>query len=247
MKKVVIKKVQLVLILGMLLLPFWVSAQSLPDPQKVLEDKLGTRLSDIPQTPEAIANQYLTQEWGNIIIKNKFLGPVHTAFTNNPLIFNILFAQPYTLSLTFFCLVILWLLIIGTSTDIISSGIGLKKGVSWLLAGLFAIILAQVGILKVVVTFVLDIILSQADWWIRLLFFIIAGAALLVYWYASKAIAKSLKASKERKKSAEQDEKIKELEAFEQGVQKTQEERAKKYPGLAGWKQTGATRFRKGY
>jgi uncharacterized membrane protein len=183
-------------------------------------------LDNIPQTPEdaeQAGREYLKQEWNKIILKLPVIGSIHGYFVAHPLIFQILFKEPYNFSLTFICIFILWVFILVNVSNIFS---GLIRGGTYtgLLIGLaVSVALAQVGVIGGIVRFVLSIIYARDTWWIRLLLWLVVIVVLMLVAYFDSALKDTIKKSKEEKEKAEVKEKAEESEEFIRGVKEGQE------------------------
>src|SRR3989344_1302950 len=116
----------IILAILIVLLSYSISAQQ-QDPAdvgQVIGGAFNVNQSKIPTTPEDIEQlrqNFLKQQWTEIISKNKVLGPLHNFFVNNTIIFQILFAHTYELSLTLFGIIILWFFFMTKATKIIDS------------------------------------------------------------------------------------------------------------------------------
>src|SRR3989344_2055704 len=199
------KKINL-LILSLFLFTFivnFVAAQQDPaDVGQVIGGAFNGNQSKIPTTPEDIEQlrqNFLKQQWTEIISKNKVLGPLHNFFVNNTIIFQILFAHPYELSLTLFGIIILWFFFMTKATKIIDSTGLVKGGVSVAIGAAFAIILAQTRLLKTIVTFTLDVMFKQSSWWFRIIIAIIAFGFLALAHVVLGLISQNLKAKGKEK------------------------------------------------
>lgn len=197
-----------------------------------IQKTIGINPENIPSDPDALKEQiksrYLQQEWGKIISKNKVLGPIHNFFISNPLLFQILFKEPYALSLVFFCTFILWLyLTIGISDIMKKSGL-IKSGISLIVGIASTIITAQLGIIKWIVNSALYIIFAREAWWIRLIIWIAIIVLLVIIYYVKNLLAQQLKLMKKSEEKSELKQKTQESEAFIKGVKEGQQI-AKKY------------------
>ena len=115
-------------------------------------------LDNIPRTQEEAgdkASNYLKQEWNKLLTNNKFVGPIHNWSISHPLFFQILFNEPYSFSLVFIWIVILWIFFAFNVSKVINAslnigsllGIGLGIGTS--------IVLAHIGVIGGIVKFAL--------------------------------------------------------------------------------------------
>ncbi len=186
-----------------------------PGIQKITN--LAEKASNPEQLKEEIRNKYLNQEWGKILEKNRVLGPIHKFFINNPLIFQILFKEPYNLSLIFFLIIILWLFAMTGMSDLIRASKFVKGPVSLLIGAGVAVILAQTGLFKSIILAVLDIIFSKDKWWLRVLFWFIAAFVVTAAYYLNQMLANKIKEFKKAKETAIEKTKLAVSSAFVKG------------------------------
>ena len=187
------------------------------------QGKVDEGIEKITDTPENIRDRYLTKSWGEMIGKSKVLGPFHRFFSKYPLPFIIVFNYPYEISLTFFCIVFLWLYLVMMISKQASS-FELMGEAAPLFLGIFtAIILAQSGLIKLIVTSTLALILSNEFWLFRLIMGAIVIAFILVLGYINNRLGNALKARREASKRARQEQIIKKAESIMKGVEEGQE------------------------
>ena len=185
-----------------------------------LEDTTNTlneNLQNIPKTPQEIRDRYLRQEWNNIISKMTFIGPIHNFFIANPVIFNLLLREPYSFSLTFFSIFILWLCIAIWMKNIFKP-IFKQKWMAWLIGFAIAIALAWVTAIKTIVFAVFTVIFAEDAWWIRLILWLALLVAMILVFFVDHMIAQNIKKSKEAKEKAEMKQNIAENKAFVKGA-----------------------------
>lgn len=185
------------------------------------EQIIGFDPNKIPQTKEEIANQYLSQEWSSIVTKTPLIGPINTFFTNNPLIFNILFNIPYSLTATFFMIFILWLYIALIMSDLLKPLID-KPSISFAIGFASSIILAHINLIKTIVSGPLNLLFAPESWWMRIIMWILLFTIFFVIWYVNKAFAKQIKAGKQKQKQSELEQKTKATSEFIKGVKEGQ-------------------------
>jgi len=174
-------------------------AEELPLP----EDVLGVNPESIPHSPEELQEEYLAKEWGNIIANAPFIGPIHTAFINHPLVFKIIFAEPYSFSLVFALIVLLWILVAFNATKILNSVELIDKKYSWIEGILVAIILAQTKLYSFLAEGSVKLVLSKEAIVARIIIIIILIFVFIIVSYLGGLISKYIKEKKEEKKEQE--------------------------------------------
>ena len=185
------------LIVGLLILSAFlinVHAQS-PEVSDVLKEQFNISSDKIPTDPEEIKYEFLKQKWTELIEKNKYLGPIHNFLANEKTqwVFKILLAKEYELSVTFLFSLILWILIFTQSAKIIKSSAIVKKEIAFLMGFFIAVIFAQLKIINFIVVGIVDIMLKQENWWLRLIIGIVALGLFASLYIISKMISQTLK------------------------------------------------------
>lgn len=185
------------------------------DPEKMPQDE--EELKSKAETELA----YLKQEWNKFILKIPYIGKMHTFFLAHPMIFKIVFAHAYEFSLTFICIVAMWLLIAYIFSEL--SGELVKGGVNVIIGIGAGIIFSQIGFIGGVVDFSLKIIYSRDAWWIRALLWVIIVTIFLLLAYLSNASQELLQQRREDKEREEVKQEAKESKAFRRGVKEGQD------------------------
>jgi uncharacterized membrane protein len=167
-------------------------------------------------------SEYLKQEWMNIVSKHKVIGPVHNFFVAHPLLFQILFAHPYEISVTFLFILILWVFVLVTTADVLGKS-GILKGLLPFAIGIgAAIILAQVRAIQALSNFFVNLVFAKDAWWIRLIVWLLIMLTLVIFYYIGRITAAKMKKSREEKEKKATEEKAeqteKKLTALEKGM-----------------------------
>ncbi|MEK6825904.1 MAG: hypothetical protein AABY00_03900, partial [Nanoarchaeota archaeon] len=198
MKSVFKTSVLLLLYFSIIISLSFVNAETTPG--EAVKQQIGFNPEDLPTSPQEFKDKYLSEEWSELVSKNKYLGPIHNTFLKNQAIFKILFGDPYALSLTFLIILILWIFISVKAGQLIQAS-GILDGITATLAGfIFSILLAQTTLLRTLAKLSLDIITSSANWWIRLIVAIFIIVMLFIVSYLVSLIRKSLKDNRATKR-----------------------------------------------
>lgn len=187
------------------------------DASEALAKEFNISKDKIPTTPEGLAElkeRYLKQQWEETISKNRVLGPIHNFFKKISVVFQILFAHPYEISLILFLTIILWFFLAVQASKIIESLDFVKSGIAFLMGLIVAIILAQIKFINLIVTFVLSISIKQESWWIRTIIIVIGLGFLAVIHVVSKMLTKYIQEKDKKKKEQKLEEKVKEVETI---------------------------------
>lgn len=178
---------------------------------------------NLPTDPQQIREEYLAREWSKFIAQAPVIGSVHTYFLTHPLLFQILFAHPYEFSLTFFGIFILWLFFAIAATHIAAATTLIPRGGNTSIGICFAILLAQITFISLLVTTALKLVYSNEYWWVRLLIALLLFVLLVLAYHGSSIISKFLKQRHEANEKAQLKQQVAESRAFMRGVKEGQE------------------------
>ncbi len=193
---------------------------------QALQDQLNSAqqtANNIQQTADSIRNQYLSQEWSNVIAKIPVIGQIHSFFMTNQLIFIVLFNEQYSISLTFFLTLLFWMFLLVISYKILKVYFPQSGWKALIISIGIAILVAQATLLKVITASVLKIIMNQQVWWIRLIMWFSIFIILVIFYYIDATISSKIKAVRAAKKRAELERSVSEAKAFVKGVKEGQD------------------------
>jgi len=196
------------------------AAEDPGDVSQVLGDEFGIDPDKIPTDPETIRQEYLKFRWTEFISNNRILGPIHRGLTKISIVFQILFAHPYEISLTLVGIIVLWFMILIHTGKMVESSELISGGRSFIIGLIGATIIAQTRIIKILVTFALDLTFKPDAWLWRLIIGVVVVGVIALIHIISKMIEKQLE--KKHKKEIEQksEQKLKDLEALSRGTRK---------------------------
>lgn len=191
-------------------------------PEEAVQQTIGVNPENIPQSPEQIKEAYLKQEWGKIVASWPVIGPIHNFLSENPLVFKIIFNEPYAISPTLFLVIIFWLIVgIYSSKMLASSGI-INKAFAIPAGFAFTIVMAHISIYNFIASSLVLFTLSKDGWLARSLIIIIISAVIIAVAFLFRYIDMEIKAARVAKAKAELEHKVKKSEKFMQGVEKGQ-------------------------
>jgi len=198
-------------------------AQDPGDVSEALGNEFNIPPENIPTSAEdiqKIKDDYLKKEWGKIIEKNKFLGPIHKFFIDIKIVFKILFNHDYEISLTLFLIIVLWVGVVFIIAKGIQS-VGLAKSWKAVLMGVAgASVLAWARFNALIVGFVIKSIYSQGTWWMRLIVEIIIIGAIVVAFILFKKVNKSIKEKNKKNVEKKSEERLEVITEFTEGMEK---------------------------
>ncbi len=175
------------------------------------------------QTNNTLAQfQYLSQEWKKILLEKPIIASTDSFLRKIDLFFLVLFGQSYDLTFAFFLLFILWLIVFLKAEETLEY-IGLPKLYSYLGGLGIAMILAQIGLLRLIITGLVYILYSSDSTFRKVIFFVVIFLVLVLIYVTWSVINKKMKERKKKKleEKAEKKEKklIKITEAVEEGME----------------------------
>ncbi len=164
----------------------------------VLEDAgegLEKNVENIENTKANIETKwdYLGKEWKNILLKNKFVSGLDGFCKKISVVFEVLVAEPYTLSVTFLVVVLLWLYLFLKFAEIVRDYFTVQSGVSYLIGLVFTLVLAHIGFIRKITEFLGWIAFKPEAWWARWIIIIILAFILFLIYKVSSLLGKSYK------------------------------------------------------
>lgn len=210
-----------ILLLGFLVLSIFttilvqVQAQEIPPLPPGIEKlaEIGKNLTD-----DEARRAYFSQEWKEMLLKNKFISEIDSFFTEITILFRIFFGMPYSLSITLFLVIILWIIIALQGAKIVRNGFGIPEGISYLIGIAIAITLSQIQLLRRLIVFLTKFIFYRESAWARfIVFVVIIGIFILIYYFGG-ALSAFLEQRRKKKKGEETETKQKEIKKFTKGL-----------------------------
>jgi hypothetical protein len=194
---------------------------------EVIQSQIGINPGNIPSSPEEaqnIATKYLKREWSKIIAGVPVIGPIHTYLLANPIVFQVLFNYKYEISLTLIGIIILWIYFASVSGNALRASGLIKKRWQTALVGLaLAIILAHINVLKIIISFFLEIAFSDKAWYIRLIIWVLTVLFAWLFALISHKLATWKAKIEKAQKEAEVAQAAKEGQTFAKGAEKGKE------------------------
>jgi hypothetical protein len=185
-----------------------------------IENSLETASDILPQNPDdatEIGREYLKQEWNKILQNSTSFGPTHRFLLAHPIFFTVIFNEPYSFSLTFICIVLLWVFILFCSVKLFSLMEWAKGFLLWASGILFSIGLAHIGLIRAIVNFALSLIYSKDMWWYRALLWIAVIMFFGIVYYFDIFLRNRIRKSMKKRNERNIKERVEELEEAEMG------------------------------
>ena len=160
---------------------------------------------------------YLSEKWKTAFLKNKFISFVDSFFQKINFVFVVLFSENYSLSLTLFFIIILWLCFFFKLSEVLTDYSAFSSSVATVIGFGLVIIMAQLKFFRVIVESFGWLVFSQEAWWIRLIIFVVIVFVVVFLYKFSSQIGDSFKKNKEKTK----EEMKKAEEKINRGIVKT--------------------------
>lgn len=204
-----------VFIIGLLIFSFaHVRAEDVTGLEGQIENASKT-INNIEENISKIKYDYLSGQWKEVFLKNKTIASINSFFTDINIIFVILFGRSWSLSLEMLFSFMLWLFTLLSLTSYAYFRNGWYKTIFVIAV---TILLAQLQIFNYIALIAVKLMFyrSSASWSLITAIFIFV--AIFFYLIINKKIAASLKKTREEKRKLLQEEKTKELEAFNKSL-----------------------------
>lgn len=189
-----------------------------------IKETIGTiekNISTAREFTEADKWNFLGAQWKEFLLKNKAIASVDSFFTKINIVFVILFARSWNISLEMFFIFLLWIFtlisLIGyTNIFLVKSNIQ-----RFFVALALTIVLAQVKLFYYISVGLNKLILYKSSSWWKFTIFVVIIAGFFIYLILNKEIAKLIKENNEKNKIMSLEEKTKKLEKFKEGIKST--------------------------
>ncbi len=207
------------LLLAILLLVSFTSAQfgGIEDQIDSTSENLENNITKVKEFTDKDKWNFIGSQWKEYLLKNKAIAGVNAFFTKINVVFLILFATSWSLSIEMLFIFLVWLFTLLS----IYSYLSFFRN-QWIRFGacfLGVIALAQAKIFYFVSHgFYNLIVLKPSGWW-RFATFIVCVVLLIVYFRFNQIISKQLEESRKLTEEHNKDVKLKELDAYNKGLQ----------------------------
>tara|TARA_Y100000034_G_scaffold114872_1_gene151423 strand:- start:683 stop:1414 length:732 start_codon:yes stop_codon:yes gene_type:complete len=154
-------------------------------------------------------DEYLSREWGKIILKNKVIAAIDSFFTKISPVFRILFGEPYSFSLRLLLIIIFWSVILFVLFKQMQTFSGLSSSTSFGVAFLVNVIIAQTKVFSRILDFFIWLLFGEKPWWMKILILAAVIVGLIVIYYLIKKFGvvwkKAKKQTEEKTKQLKQE------------------------------------------
>ena len=176
----------------------------------------------IQQTVEERRWEYLSQQWKELLLKNRFISAFDSWLKKGDILFVILLGQHYSLSIQLFFVFILWVFFIIAFYKIFSGYAPYSQNVAVIIAIAFGVVIAQFKLLEFLSgKIVTAVFIGGMGWrWISFVIFILV---LLFFIVLISLIAKKGKEEKKKKAEKKQEQDQETVGEFAKGILKGSE------------------------
>ncbi|MBI2449730.1 hypothetical protein HYV49_05535 [Candidatus Pacearchaeota archaeon] len=167
---------------------------------------------------------YLSSEWQRILLKNERVAKFDSFMkkVDDKKIFYYLMGESYTLTLSFFILLLMWVFFGSRFGELVSSYFNFKeweRALVWIGSGIaFSIAMSLSGIYKLIIYLPRSQYLKDVAWWVAILIWVVFIIIIVILYYFMGNIKRFLikRIKKEREKRTKQHEE--KIEEFSEGI-----------------------------
>jgi len=190
-------------------------------PTIIAEDNLPPEIKKVSKVGEKITErdtEYLKQEWGKILEKNPFFGPIISNYNKispytDP-IFKYTIGMPPSLSWLFALTIVLWIAFIIYSFRLLTLAPVLSDTAQKLVAMGLILIFSVLGFIQKIAVFIIDLISKTDSWKIQLFSVVAIIIALIAVSIFSKQLQELAEGLKKEKEDTKRDIATKKIEAL---------------------------------
>ncbi|MBM3206886.1 MAG: hypothetical protein FJZ43_04680 [Candidatus Staskawiczbacteria bacterium] len=177
---------------------------------------LENNVTKIKEFTEKDKWEFIGLQWKEFLLKNKMIAGIDAFFTKINIVFVVLFARDWSISLEMFFVFMLWVFTLISLYGYFSF---FKSNlIRWLSCFAGVIILAQVRVFYYISFGLNKILLYKSSLWWRSLTFIVCTGLIVLYFMINKVISKKLEQIREKNLQLEKDLKVQKVEAFQEGL-----------------------------
>ena len=181
---------------------------------------LEKNITKVKEFTEASKWDFIGSQWKEFLLKNKAIAGVDAFFIKVNIVFVVLFAHDWAISLEMLFVFLLWIF-----TAISLYGYAncflIKSGVQGFLIALgLTIVLAQARLFYYISQSLIKIILYKPSPWWKSLIFLCVIISLVVYLFVNKTISKNLIKARGKRDKELLEEKVKKTEKFQENIVK---------------------------
>ena len=215
-------KLTICLLFSLILLVFVVSAQ-LGNVENQIEgavDSIENNITKIKEFTEVSKWDFIGSKWKEFLLKDKTIAGIDAFFTKINIVFVVLFARDWSISLEMLFVFLLWLFT-AISLYGYSNCFLIKSGFQRFLIALgLTIVLAQARLFYFISAGLIKVILYKPSPWWRSMSFILIIVGIVGYFVLNNSISRSLKKAREKRDKELLEEKVKKTEKFQENMVK---------------------------
>src|SRR3989344_3953838 len=209
------------LILLILSLAF-VSAQlaGVEDQIEGVVDNLENNITKIKGFTERDKWDFIGSQWKEFLLKNKAIAGVDAFFTKINIVFVVLFAHDWVISLEMLFVFLLWIFTVISLYNYTNCFLIKSSLQKFFIALGLTIVLAQARLFYFISQALIKVILYKPSPWWRSMSFILIIVGIVGYFVLNNSISRSLKKAREKRDKELLEEKVKKTEKFQENMVK---------------------------
>jgi hypothetical protein len=160
---------------------------------------------------------YLAQTWKNLLVKHPSVSKIDGFFKQTGLVFSVLFARPYELSLTLFVVMFLWIV---TFLALPAYFIFFKDAwARYVLSFGLTVGLAHIRLFSFLATSLVSLTFLRTEWWWELLATIFIFLGVFIYFFLHKYFGAMARTQERKNNQSAAEHSQKKIQAFEKGFE----------------------------
>jgi len=213
-------KLSFCLLFGLILLVCLVSAQlgDVEDQVEGVVNNLENNITKLKEFTEKDKWDFIGSQWKEFLLKNKVIAGVDAFFTKINIVFVVLFAHDWTISLEMLFVFLLWIFTLLSLYGYANCFLIKSSFQRFLIALGLTIVLAQARLFYFISQGLIKVVLYKPSPWWKSLIFLCVIIGLIVYLFVNKAISKSLIKAREKRDKEIIEEKVKKVEKFQETI-----------------------------
>lgn len=224
-------RISAIFIAVLLIFSFFLALQTAKAQEQIPGLPSGLSPEEVEKTQEKIEGKwdYLSREWKNIFLKNKFVSAMDEFFTKISIVFQILFGMPYSLSLVLLIVIVLWFYFLINLLQIYRYFSIFSGWVNYVIAFGLTIIAAQTKVLEKIAQFFIWLMLGIiSSWWFSLIIMAVLIIILIILYNLNKSFGKQIAANRKKMKIEEEERKLEKGAIVGEALSKAAEDIGKK-------------------
>jgi uncharacterized membrane protein YuzA (DUF378 family) len=195
------KRFVVFLALGLLILPFFfLNGVKAQDDNTNVAFGLNSEQIENTTTQLTTSWAYLAKEWKTILLKNSVVQAIDAFCTKISVVFFVLFAEQYSLSMKLLFVIIFWFFFLFVFFNILKYYSAFSKQISFVISLLIILVSAHIKLLELPANGLIWIFFGTKAWWVKLIWGVAIFAAMILIYTFIKKFGKNYKEGRAKAK-----------------------------------------------